>query len=127
MSTSVAGPQIYELVTSNKSERETWMDRIHKAQEWSKKRGPSSRRGGKVVIPRTPIAEEEDEKPRYGCNSNLCEILIKKEREIALGHFSVHPEVPISFSLAIGPNYSINNCCERFASTLHNKPVTFPA
>ena len=46
------------------------MDRIHKAQEQSKKRGPSSRRGGKVVIPRTPIAEEEDEKPRY--DWNLC-------------------------------------------------------
>ena len=35
-----------------------------------------------------------------------------------VGHFSVHPEVPISFSLAIGPDYSIHNVAVRASSVL---------
>ena len=43
-------------------------------------------------------------------------------------NFSVHPEVPIFYSPANVPDYSILWCwCERVVSPLHNKPVTFPA
>ena len=35
--------------------------------------------------------------------------LYKGKQEIGKGHFSVHPEVPISFSLVIGPCYSNYN------------------
>ena len=56
VSTSSAGPQIYELVTKSKSDREVWMKRILSAQE--KKR--PSRRGGKVATVPTVTEEEDD-------------------------------------------------------------------